>query len=73
MEAIVLSGKSWSVSTKSIQQSTAIIEEHDLLIQEMKEKTDGIQKMVEDKHILKVENKRRKKEEWSDLDHLNCN
>ena len=64
MEAVVLSGKSGSVSTLSTQQSASRIEEQDLLIQELREKTGGIQKMVEDKHILMGENKRRKRKNW---------
>ena len=49
IETVVLSRKSGSVSTLSTQQSAARIEEQDLLIQELQEKTDGLQKMVEDK------------------------
>ena len=71
MEAVVLSRKSGSVSTLSTQQSAARIEEQDLLIQELQEKTDGLQKMVENKRMLMGKNKRRKKEELGDLDHLN--
>ena len=71
MDAVVLSRKSGSVSTLSTQQSAARIEEQDLLIQELQEKTDGLQKMVENKRMLMGKNKRRKKEELGDLDHLN--
>ena len=41
-----------------------------MLIQELKEKTDGLQKIVEDRDMM-GKNKRRKKEPLSDLDHLN--
>ena len=52
MDAVVLSGKSGSVSTLSAQQSAARIEEQNLLIQELQEKTDGLQKMVKNKRML---------------------
>ena len=52
MVAVVLSGKSGSVTTMSTLESMTRIKKQDLLIQELKEKASGLQKTVEDKHIL---------------------
>ena len=64
MEAVALSWKSGSVSTMSTHQSISRIKEQDLLIQELKEKTDGLQKMVEDKHIFMGKTREEKKKNW---------
>ena len=69
MGAVIVSRKPGSISTMSTVENEARIEEQDLLIQELRDKIDCLQKHT---HRLMGKNKRHMKHELTYLDHLNC-